>query len=199
MRWIIEIFSAIRVKIVVYAFLALAGSIAGIHIFVLNPNYIFLNAEKQRYEDVQETYYKLASGRIDKTLQVLNNEQGRIEKEYDSYFSTIYSRQQVPAYISTLEKMADHSGITARFRIDTRLMAWQQTLADSADIVNIFVNVDGEFDQIKAFFTDLVKKDIYSLINQLIIKRAGIDSDRLVGQIGFMIFVEKEDLTNRHD
>ena len=167
MRWINELTNVIKVPTIIIGLILLIAVNIGMNYLILGPYDDTVQKSKLRTNQLTETVLQLKAAKINSLIEFYNAEVEYLSKKETELFSHPLAIEQIPLFMSRLEREATKAGLSVNSSRD------KYKNSEEFKTVSLTLKIQGSFQQILNFLRLLESWDEVLLISDFSLKKRG--------------------------
>lgn len=178
------IFSALKVQTLLIAIAAFVFGNMALNYFLLSPGEEMVKNTKRSLEEMKETYVGLKSTDMSGIAKALQEEVEYLNRKREQISSSVLSPEQIPLFISGLERDAEKAGLS----VETKIIRQEK----KSKSVAIDLDYSGNIQQVIGFLNMLENRDEILLVRNFRIYNSNSAQNVLNGEMQFISPLKKE-------
>lgn len=188
MRWLADLQSAFSAKIIGAAIFAWILGCSNFYLIFIRPHIKTAEKINREFAMLEENYFQLQTSHLDSVVALLQNEIDAWEHHKKKYANQALRLEQVPLFLSKLERTAKAFGLTPLDQVrDMRAFA-----KNDAGKRSITLMVEGSYRKILNYLQNLKTWDRTILLQGFALKKSSGKNSQLTGTLNIFLPIESD-------
>lgn len=174
-----------KLRTILIALAAFALGQIAFQFLILRPNKMLAEELESKLEEMTDTYIQLKATDMSKLVEQLDYEVKFIENTAKTAFADALPREQLPFFISILERAAEKVGL----RVTSSVKRSDKPKKDEPALATITLNLQGAYGEVIAFIGELQKLQTMVIVKNFSIQNRNADDGTVSANVQLVAII----------